>query len=749
MAEHSVSFFMGITIVLGFLLFFSMAFPQIVFGSHCVQNYREINTIAISCGTANLFDLSDQIASNTALSQESKGVWVLKANIVVGNSATLNINSTDPSWLKINSTGDDPYHIAVLGNLNIDSVKVSACSNVSRSNDELANGTKPRPYIAVLPGATGNVTISNSELSCLGYNFPLREGIAVYGGEATLLNNKIHDQYYGFFASGPRVTNINNTFSKNFHNFKVINGVIDNLTSSYDSSDDGRPFIAIRSPVQNSTISSTSLQVQGTAFDEESGIKQVEIFEHTFPFDNKFPYRLAEQSQNGSWLSWKYTFNLNKTGLHRVSVKVTDNAGNENWAEVRFKVSPFVIMGQENASSRLYNKRIALVGAVFTDGAYNKGGFYEFYQAHQDVPEGQDVYTDLHLLTSHIPYSLEFDRVTSNITNILGHILQNLTKDTPPVLSDEDLHEGYIFKDDGTNAYDVLFMLHEEYVTKQEYMNLKRFVSNGGVIVFIDGNVFYAQVSYNPDMHTVTLLSGHDWSFNGKFAEKNIRERWLNENKDWMGSNFLWSGINADTVFTNNPFNYSHFEENYISNPDDHIIYDYHAVIPPELVEANSIKTKPQIATYSLEYGKGKVIMLGIYGQHLLGNPAFTRFLSDLIFPQAAGSKFYTNGSNIPVYYYLNSGNLSGINKSDSNLTLNFERTQNISDDLLISIPIQLIRPIKVSDLENMTILLDGKTINYSIFVGYNEVGLRIHLTPDSKKLEILQDSLLSKIDQS
>ena len=371
------------------------------------------------------------------------------------------------------------------------------------------------------------------------------------------------------------------------------------------------------------------MQVQGTAFDEESGIKQVEIFEHTFPFDNKFPYRLAEQSQNGSWLSWKYNFNLNKTGPHRVSVKVTDNAGNENWAEVRFKVSPFVIMSQENASSRLFDKRIALVGAVFTDGAYNKGGFYEFYQVHRDVPEGQDVYTDLHLLTSHIPYSLQFDRVTSNVTKMLGHILQNLTKGPLPVLSDEDIHEGYIFKDDGTNAYDVLFMLHEEYVTKQEYMNLKQFVNHGGVIVFVDGNVLYAEVSYDPDMHTVTLLSGHDWKFNGKFAEKSIRERWLNENKDWMGSNFLWSGINADTIFTDNPFNYTHFEENYISNPDDHIIYDYHAVIPPELVEANSIKTKPQIATYSLEYGKGKVIMLGIYGQHLLGNPAFTRFLDD------------------------------------------------------------------------------------------------------------------------
>ena len=66
----------------------------------------------------NLFDISDNLGPNNVLQQETNRVWVLTANIVVGNSATLNINSTYTSWLKINSTNNhDPYHIDVLGNI--------------------------------------------------------------------------------------------------------------------------------------------------------------------------------------------------------------------------------------------------------------------------------------------------------------------------------------------------------------------------------------------------------------------------------------------------------------------------------------------------------------------------------------------------------------------------------------------------------------------------------------------------------
>ena len=49
-------------------------------------------------------------------------------------------------------------------------------------------------------------------------------------------------------------------------------------------------------------------------------------------------------------------------------------------------------------------------------------------------------------------------------------------------LTDQDVHNGsLIFGKNGTNLYDVILLSHQEYVTQQEYGNLKRFVANGGI----------------------------------------------------------------------------------------------------------------------------------------------------------------------------------------------------------------------------------------------------------------------------
>ena len=47
-------------------------------------------------------------------------------------------------------------------------------------------------------------------------------------------------------------------------------------------------------------------------------------------------------------------------------------------------------------------------------------------------------------------------------------------------------------------------------MTQNKYDNLRQFVKNGGNIVFIDSNTFYAQVLYDIDDHKITLVSGHD-----------------------------------------------------------------------------------------------------------------------------------------------------------------------------------------------------------------------------------------------
>ena len=63
-------------------------------------------------------------------------------------------------------------------------------------------------------------------------------------------------------------------------------------------------------------------------------------------------------------------------------------------------------------------------------------------------------------------------------------------------------------------------LFHNEYVTQKEYDNLRQFVKNGGTIVFIDANVFYAEVRYDRDNHTITLVKGHYWEFDGKARKK-------------------------------------------------------------------------------------------------------------------------------------------------------------------------------------------------------------------------------------
>src|SRR5690348_17712377 len=86
------------------------------------------------------------------------------------------------------------------------------------------------------------------------------------------------------------------------------------------------------------------------------------------------------------------------------------------------------------------------------------------------------------------------------------------------VLTDADVDNGYIFAENGgnnnnnnnnNNAYDVLILGHQEYVTQKEYDNLRKFVADGGTMIILDGNVFYAEVKYDRSNQTVTLVKGH------------------------------------------------------------------------------------------------------------------------------------------------------------------------------------------------------------------------------------------------
>jgi hypothetical protein len=299
-------------------------------------------------------------------------------------------------------------------------------------------------------------------------------------------------------------------------------------------------------------------------------------------------------------------------------------------------------VAQENDNADISSQfgkgvRIALVEPTFTAAAYNNS-FYVFYQKYSHVPADMNITNDLNLLSSKVinyPTITPTTKVHSAFAML--SLLKNFRLISPDsnitVLTDADVDNGSIFENRGgdrgvdinNNAYDVVILGHQEYVTQQEYNYLKDFVSNGGTMFLLDGNVFYAQVKFVHNTNTVTLVKGHGWAFNGKSAWKNVSERWAKETSEWVGSNYLC--YSCDITFANDPWEYRHHEEQYITNNNDKILMNYNA----SLLHYPIPSLRPVIAAYELNYQKGKVISLGIYSDDIMMNERFDKYLDNLV----------------------------------------------------------------------------------------------------------------------
>src|SRR4051794_23881491 len=153
-----------------------------------------------------------------------------------------------------------------------------------------------------------------------------------------------------------------------------------------------------------------------------------------------------------------------------------------------------VTLGLKNNAQ---DKKVAFVEPTFTYAAYRNGSFYNFYMLYSPLVYEKNnaiITSDLYLLKDRpiphgpfpyfqhpeyldIPYKNYFDVLQQHVKNYSA-LVTNIT--------DVDVHEGKIFQTNGKNAYDVLFLFHNEYLTQSEYNNLKQFVINGGTIVFTD-----------------------------------------------------------------------------------------------------------------------------------------------------------------------------------------------------------------------------------------------------------------------
>ena len=184
----------------------------------CISYDSSIRLITITCVSANLQDIYSQLHDNSILSKlqsspsssspprpaavttSGSREWLLNANITIAKGATLYINSTDTSWLKINSESTTAaYGILVHGSLKIDSVKITSWN--PSTNDYIRtitaeDRTVPRPYIVIWGDAKGTTDITNSEIAYLKY-------LSYYGGNRNILTgNHIHNLYFGFFSHG-------------------------------------------------------------------------------------------------------------------------------------------------------------------------------------------------------------------------------------------------------------------------------------------------------------------------------------------------------------------------------------------------------------------------------------------------------------------------------------------------------------------------------------------------------------------
>jgi poly(beta-D-mannuronate) C5 epimerase len=183
--------------------------------SECITYNPEEKVITITCKSASLTDVNNKLKDPNILHKEAtNGVWLLNAGIIIEQDATLYINSTDISWLKIAADGETVYGIHVMGGLRIDSVKISSwnpnTNDYEKFEVEKEDGAKeadyakkPRPFITVDEKSTSSTEITNSEIAYLGYlsdgNYGY--GITFYGGNKNLLaGNNIHHNFRGFYS---------------------------------------------------------------------------------------------------------------------------------------------------------------------------------------------------------------------------------------------------------------------------------------------------------------------------------------------------------------------------------------------------------------------------------------------------------------------------------------------------------------------------------------------------------------------
>jgi N,N-dimethylformamidase beta subunit-like, C-terminal len=239
---------------------------------------------------------------------------------------------------------------------------------------------------------------------------------------------------------------------------------------------------------------------------------------------------------------------LKKNGLQHSKVKAQILLG-------LLLLSPIVIFVPENPPSQ----RIALVMPLFTSTPYagSPQSFYAFYAKH-DASVG-NVTSDLTMLSTPVSAGYGFNSGWGQDEGLFSMFAGKGPEGTVSlapgvsVVTDVQADAGALFNPDGGRAYQTVVLGHEEYVTAREYAQFKAFVGEGGRLIEMSANNFYAEVNYSNGIET--FWRGHGFVFNGITAWRSSVQPFEQPNNDWFGS--YYSGVEGTTGESNVLYNFT------------------------------------------------------------------------------------------------------------------------------------------------------------------------------------------------
>lgn len=161
------------------------------------------------------------------------------------------------------------------------------------------------------------------------------------------------------------------------------------------------------------------------------------------------------------------------------------------------------------------SKKIAYVYPIFTQAAYGKNGFYDYYADRCDST----------CLTVGIPKEIH-GTYSSSIRAAAILSLLNY-----PRITDVDIDKN----PDILKNYDRIIVLHNEYVTRKEFNAITNYTD----VVYLFPNSLYAEVNVDYNNNVIKLVKGHgypnknigngfDWKFdNTKYEYDIICDNWI------------------------------------------------------------------------------------------------------------------------------------------------------------------------------------------------------------------------------